>query len=151
MLVLIFSPLALSGPMLAHKGIEEGIFVAEFIAEQHSPINYHTIPNVIYTDPEIAWVGQTEQDLLARGENIKTSIFPFNATSRSQIKGATSGPIMSGHQWHIRRVVWSSNFHRHGQSHLHPVANRLMRLSVFQYWVFCLRQRLVFQKMAQEQ
>jgi dihydrolipoamide dehydrogenase len=85
--------LTLSGPMLAHKGIEEGIFVAEFIAEQHSPINYHTIPNVIYTDPEIAWVGQTEQDLLARGENIKTSIFPFNATSRSQIKGATSGMV----------------------------------------------------------
>jgi dihydrolipoamide dehydrogenase len=79
--------------MLAHKGIEEGIFVAEYIAEQHSPINYHTIPNVIYTDPEIAWVGQTEQDLLARGENIKSSIFPFNATSRSQIKGATSGMV----------------------------------------------------------
>ena len=85
--------LTLSGPMLAHKGIEEGIFVAEHIAEQHSPINYHTIPNVIYTDPEIAWVGQTEQDLLAKGENIKTSIFPFSATSRSQIKDSTSGMV----------------------------------------------------------
>lgn len=85
--------LTLSGPMLAHKGIEEGIFVAEHIANQHSPINYHTIPNVIYTDPEIAWVGQTEQELLAKGENIKTSIFPFNATSRSKIMGTTDGMV----------------------------------------------------------
>lgn len=82
-----------SGPMLAHKGIEEGIFVAEHIADQHSPINYHTIPNVIYTDPEIAWVGQTEQNLLAIGANIKTSTFPFSATSRSQIKGTTTGMV----------------------------------------------------------
>lgn len=85
--------LTLSGPMLAHKGIEEGIFVAELIAGQQSPINYHTIPNVIYTDPEIAWVGQSELDLLAIGENIKTSNFPFSSTSRSQIKGTTSGMV----------------------------------------------------------
>ena len=85
--------LTLSGPMLAHKGIEEGIFVAEHITEQQSPINYHTIPNVIYTDPEIAWVGQTEQDLLAIGENIKTTCFPFSATSRSKIMGTTEGMI----------------------------------------------------------
>ena len=85
--------LTLSGPMLAHKGIEEGIFVAEHIAEQQSPINYHTIPNVIYTDPEIAWVGQTEQDLLAIGENIKTTCFPFSATSRSKIMGTTEGMV----------------------------------------------------------
>ncbi len=85
--------LTLSGPMLAHKGIEEGIFVAEHIAGQHSPINYHTIPNVIYTDPEIAWVGQSEQDLLAIGENIKISSFPFSATSRAQIMGTTEGMV----------------------------------------------------------
>jgi len=85
--------LTLSGPMLAQKGIEEGIFVAEHIAGQHSPINYHTIPNVIYTDPEIAWVGQTEQDLLAIGENIKISSFPFCATSRGQIMGTTEGMV----------------------------------------------------------
>ncbi|NOQ14382.1 MAG: dihydrolipoyl dehydrogenase [Methyloprofundus sp.] len=85
--------LTLSGPMLAHKGIEEGIFVAEHIAEQQSPINYHTIPNIIYTDPEIAWVGQTEQSLLAIGENIKTTTFPFSATSRSKIMGTTEGMI----------------------------------------------------------
>ena len=85
--------LTLSGPMLAHKGIEEGIFVAEHMTDQHSPINYHTIPNVIYTDPEIAWVGQTEQDLLAIGENIKTALFPFHNTSRSQITGNTDGMV----------------------------------------------------------
>jgi len=85
--------LTLSGPMLAHKGIEEGTFVAEHIAGQHSPINYHTIPNVIYTDPEIAWVGQSEQDLLAIGENIKISSFPFSATSRAQIMGTTEGMV----------------------------------------------------------
>ncbi len=85
--------LTLSGPMLAHKGVEEGIFVAEHIAEQQSPINYHTIPNVIYTDPEIAWVGQTEQDLLAIGENIKTTCVPFSATSRSKIMGTTEGMV----------------------------------------------------------
>jgi len=85
--------LTLSGPMLAHKGIEEGTFVAEHIAGQHSPINYHTIPNIIYTDPEIAWVGQSEQDLLAIGENIKISSFPFSATSRAQIMGTTEGMV----------------------------------------------------------
>ncbi|NOQ65190.1 MAG: dihydrolipoyl dehydrogenase, partial [Methyloprofundus sp.] len=85
--------LTLSGPMLAHKGIEEGIFVAEHIANQSSPINYHTIPNVIYTDPEIAWVGQNEQALLAIGENIKTTLFPFNAISRSKIRGTTDGMV----------------------------------------------------------
>ncbi|MDF1584530.1 MAG: dihydrolipoyl dehydrogenase [Methyloprofundus sp.] len=85
--------LTLSGPMLAHKGIEEGIFVAEHIAGQYSPINYHTIPNVIYTDPEIAWVGQSEQDLLAIGENIKISSFPFSSTGRAQIMGTTEGMV----------------------------------------------------------
>ncbi len=85
--------LTLSGPMLAHKGIEEGIFVAEHIAEQQSPINYHTIPNVIYTDPEIAWVGQSEQDLIAIGEDIKISYFPFHAASRAQIMGSTQGMV----------------------------------------------------------
>jgi len=91
--VFAIGDLTLSGPMLAHKGIEEGIFVAELIAGQQSPINYHTIPNVIYTDPEIAWVGQTEQALIAVGEAIKTSSFPFSATNRAQIKGKTEGMV----------------------------------------------------------
>ncbi|MEQ1529326.1 MAG: FAD-dependent oxidoreductase, partial [Methylococcales bacterium] len=66
--------LTLLGPMLAHKGIEEGVFVAEQIAGIQSPINYHLMPSVVYTDPEIAWVGQTEQALRSLGETIKVGV-----------------------------------------------------------------------------
>ncbi len=85
--------LTLLGPMLAHKGLEEGVFVAEHIADQHSAINYDVIPNVIYTDPEIAWVGQTEQSLKAIGENYKTAVFPFKASARAQSLGKTEGMV----------------------------------------------------------
>ena len=85
--------LILSGPMLAHKGIEEGVFAAEHIIGQHSPINYNTIPNVIYTQPEIAWVGQTEQALRAIGEPIKISQFPFDSNTRAKITGHTTGRV----------------------------------------------------------
>ncbi len=85
--------LTLLGPMLAHKGIEEGAFVAEHIADVHTPINYDTIPSVIYTDPEIAWVGQTEQALKAKGVDYKTGIFPFKASPRAQSKGKTDGLV----------------------------------------------------------
>ncbi len=81
------------GPMLAHKGLEEGIFVAEQIAEQHSPINYDIIPSVIYTSPEIAWVGQTEQALKAVGENYTVGIFPFSASARALASGKTEGLV----------------------------------------------------------
>ncbi len=81
------------GPMLAHKGIEEGIFVAENIAEKHSPINYDIIPSVIYTSPEIAWVGQSEQALKAIGEDYKIGIFPFSASARSLASGKTEGLV----------------------------------------------------------
>ena len=79
------------GPMLAHKGIEEGVFIAEHIAGQHSPINYDVIPNVIYTDPEIAWVGQTEQNLKTKGEKIKTGQFSLTNSGRAQAMGKTDG------------------------------------------------------------
>lgn len=79
------------GPMLAHKGLEEGIFVAEQISEKNNPINYDIIPSVIYTSPEIAWVGQSEQALKAVGENYKIGIFPFTASARSQASGKTEG------------------------------------------------------------
>ncbi len=81
------------GPMLAHKGLEEGIFVAEQIAEKSSPINYDIIPSVIYTSPEIAWVGQTEQALKAIGESYKIGIFPFSASARAQASGKTEGMV----------------------------------------------------------
>lgn len=81
------------GPMLAHKGLEEGIFVAEKIAEQGKPINYNIIPSVIYSSPEIAWVGQTEQALQAIGENYKVGIFPFSASARAHASGNTEGLV----------------------------------------------------------
>jgi len=81
------------GPMLAHKGIEEGVFVAELIAGIHMPINYDILPSVIYTEPEIAWVGQTEQALRAIGENIKIGTFPLSANNRSHIMSTPEGLV----------------------------------------------------------
>jgi dihydrolipoamide dehydrogenase len=79
------------GPMLAHKGLEEGIFVAELIAKRPSSINYPVMPSVIYSEPEIAWVGQTEQALRAAGEPIRIGVFPIAATGRAQAVGKTDG------------------------------------------------------------
>jgi dihydrolipoamide dehydrogenase len=85
--------LNLLGPMLAHKGIEEGVFVAELIAGFHNPINYDNLPSVIYTDPEIAWVGQTEQALRATREGIKIGIFPLTTTVRALAMGKNEGMV----------------------------------------------------------
>lgn len=85
--------LTLLGPMLAHKGIEEGVFVAELIAGFHNSINYDNLPSVIYTEPEIAWVGQTEQALRATGEGIKIGIFPLTTTVRALAMGKTEGMV----------------------------------------------------------
>ncbi|MGR8936037.1 MAG: dihydrolipoyl dehydrogenase [Gammaproteobacteria bacterium] len=79
------------GPMLAHKGLEEGIFVAELIAKRPSNINYPVMPSVIYSEPEIAWTGQSEQALRAAGEPIKVGIFPIAATGRAQAVGKREG------------------------------------------------------------
>lgn len=85
--------LTLLGPMIAHKGIEEGLFVAEQIAGIHNPINYEILPSVVFTAPEIAWVGQTEQALRAMGEPIKIGIFTLNTTARAQATGQTEGIV----------------------------------------------------------
>ena len=71
------------GPMLAHKGFEEGIAVAELIAGLPGHVNYDTIPWVIYTEPEIAWAGKTEEELKAAGIPFKTGSFPFAAVGRA--------------------------------------------------------------------
>jgi dihydrolipoamide dehydrogenase len=71
------------GPMLAHKGSEEGVMVAERIAGQKTVMNYDTIPNVIYTHPEIASVGKTEEKLKADGESYNVGVFPFAAIARA--------------------------------------------------------------------
>ncbi|MGR9046660.1 MAG: dihydrolipoyl dehydrogenase [Gammaproteobacteria bacterium] len=83
--------LTLLGPMLAHKGLEEGVFVAEKIANKQSPINYEIMPSVIYTDPEIAWVGQTEQSLKAIGTHYNIGIFPLKANGRAEAIDKTEG------------------------------------------------------------
>ncbi|MDI1294109.1 MAG: dihydrolipoyl dehydrogenase [Methylobacter sp.] len=85
--------LTLLGPMIAHKGIEEGLFVAEQIAGIRNPINYDLLPSVVFTDPEIAWVGQTEQGLRAMGESIKIGTFPLNATARAHAMSQTEGIV----------------------------------------------------------
>jgi dihydrolipoamide dehydrogenase len=79
------------GPMLAHKAEEEGVAVAERIAGQHGHVDFNTIPWVIYTSPEIAWVGQTEAQLKAVGRAYKTGQFPFMANGRARALGDTTG------------------------------------------------------------
>jgi len=79
------------GPMLAHKGKEEGVAVADMIAGQYGHVNYRTIPSVIYTAPEIAWVGQSEEQAKAAGRTIKTGSFPFAASGRARAMEAGAG------------------------------------------------------------
>jgi len=81
------------GPMLAHKAEEEGVAVAERIAGQHGHVNFNTIPWVIYTSPEIAWVGQTEQQLKSEGRAYKAGTFPFMANGRARALGETTGMV----------------------------------------------------------
>ncbi len=79
------------GPMLAHKASEEGIMVADMIAGKHGHMNYDVIPNIIYTHPELAWVGKTEQELKAEGVKYKAGKFPFAATGRAMAANDTDG------------------------------------------------------------
>ena len=79
------------GPMLAHKAEEEGVAVAERIAGQHGHVDFNTVPWVIYTSPEIAWVGQTEQQLKASGVSYRAGTFPFMANGRARALGDTTG------------------------------------------------------------
>ncbi|WP_394780352.1 dihydrolipoyl dehydrogenase [Undibacterium sp.] len=81
------------GPMLAHKAEEEGVAVAERIAGQHGHVNFNTVPWVIYTSPEISWVGRTEQQLKADGVAYKAGTFPFMANGRARALGDTSGMV----------------------------------------------------------
>ncbi|MEZ7819192.1 MAG: dihydrolipoyl dehydrogenase [Pseudomonadales bacterium] len=81
------------GPMLAHKGMEEGIMVAERIAGHKPMVNYETVPSVIYTHPEIAWVGKTEQQLKADGEEFRVGMFPFVANGRALAANDNDGMI----------------------------------------------------------
>ncbi len=81
------------GPMLAHKAEEEGAAAAERIAGQRPHVDFNTIPWVIYTAPEIAWVGKTEQQLKAEGLEYRAGTFPFSANARARALGDTSGMV----------------------------------------------------------
>ena len=83
----------IGGPMLAHKGSEEGIMVAERLAGLHSTVDYITVPWVIYTTPEIAWVGSTEAQLQASNVNYKAGEFPLIASGRAKALGETTGLV----------------------------------------------------------
>src|SRR5579862_1627110 len=79
------------GPMLAHKGKEEGAMVADLIAGRYAEVNYKTVPSVIYTAPEIAWVGLTEEQVKASGRAYKIGVFPFLASGRARAMEQAQG------------------------------------------------------------
>jgi dihydrolipoamide dehydrogenase len=82
---------AIAGPMLAHKAEEEGVALAEILAGQHGHINYNTVPGVVYTWPEVATIGETEEQLKARGVAYKVGKFPFMANGRARAMGDMDG------------------------------------------------------------
>lgn len=81
------------GPMLAHKGSEEGVMAADLIAGEIAEMNYNVIPSVIYTSPEIAWVGKTEEEVKKSGREYKTGTFPFAASGRAKAMEQTGGMV----------------------------------------------------------
>jgi dihydrolipoamide dehydrogenase len=81
------------GPMLAHKGTEEGVMVAELIAGQTAEVNYDAIPCVIYTAPEVAWVGQSEEQVKESGRDYKVGTFPFSANGRAKAMQQAAGLV----------------------------------------------------------
>ena len=81
------------GPMLAHKGSEEGVMVAERIAGKPAQVNYDTVPSVIYTHPEVSWVGKTEEECKQDGTPYKTGSFPFAANGRALASGESAGSV----------------------------------------------------------
>ncbi|MEM6817845.1 MAG: dihydrolipoyl dehydrogenase [Pseudomonadota bacterium] len=81
------------GPMLAHKGTEEGVMAADLIAGDVAEVNYDVIPSVVYTAPEIAWVGKTEEEVKASGREYKVGTFPFAASGRAKAMEQAAGMV----------------------------------------------------------
>lgn len=81
------------GPMLAHKGMEEGVMVAERLADKKTQVNYDLVPSVIYTHPEIAWVGKNEEQLKEEGVEINVGTFPFAVSGRAMAANDTDGMV----------------------------------------------------------
>jgi dihydrolipoamide dehydrogenase len=84
---------AVRGPMLAHKGSEEGVMVVERLAGKATQVNYDLVPSVIYTHPEIAWVGKNEEELKAEGVEYKVGVFPFLASGRALAANDADGMV----------------------------------------------------------
>lgn len=101
------------GPMLAHKAEDEGVAVAERIAGQKPHIDFNTIPWIIYTSPEIAWVGQTEQQCVAAGITVKTGQFPFAANGRALGQGAAAGFVKIIADAKTDRILGAHIIHAH--------------------------------------
>ena len=81
------------GPMLAHKGMEEGVMVAERLAGKKTQVNYELVPSVIYTHPEIAWVGKNEEQLKQEGKDFNVGTFPFAASGRALAANDSAGLV----------------------------------------------------------
>ncbi len=101
------------GPMLAHKAEDEGVMAAELIAGQKPHIDYNTIPWIIYTSPEIAWVGKTEQQLKAEGVAVKTGQFPFSINGRALGTGDSTGFVKIVADAATDRVLGMHIIHAH--------------------------------------
>ena len=110
------------GPMLAHKGSEEGVMVAERIAGEHASVNYDAMPNVIYTHPEVAWVGKTEEECKEEGIDFQVGSFPFVASGRAKAKGDTGGLV--------KIIRDTSNDRMLGAHLIGPSASELLAQSV---------------------
>ncbi len=101
------------GPMLAHKAEDEGVAVAERIAGQQPHIDFNTIPWIIYTSPEVAWVGKTEQQLKSEGVEIKTGQFPFAANGRALGQGESGGFVKIIADAKTDRILGGHIIHAH--------------------------------------
>lgn len=110
------------GPMLAHKGSEEGVMVAERIAGEEASVNYDVMPNVIYTHPEVAWVGKTEEQVKSEGIDYQVGSFPFAASGRAKAKGDVTGMV--------RIIRDKSNDRVLGAHLIGPSASELLAQSV---------------------
>ena len=109
------------GPMLAHKAEEEGVAVAERIAGRHGHVDFNTVPWVIYTSPEIAWVGKTEQQLKADGIEYRAGTFPFLANGRARALGDTTGMVKMLADARTDRIL-GDQFGRHRADDVHAEA-----------------------------
>ncbi|HEX5780037.1 MAG TPA: FAD-dependent oxidoreductase, partial [Xanthobacteraceae bacterium] len=96
---------AIAGPMLAHKAEDEGVAVAEILAGQAGHVNYDAIPSVIYTWPEVASVGKTEEELKEAGVQYRAGKFPFTANGRAKVNKATHGFVKILEDANTHRVV----------------------------------------------